>query len=89
MRPSIAATAALLVSVSADTTVYKPSCRYLPGDPGWPSAAAWSALNSTVHGRLVATIPIGTPCHDPKYNQTACATLQTNWELPQTQFVPA
>ncbi|RFU78917.1 fad binding domain-containing [Trichoderma arundinaceum] len=95
MRLSIAATAALLASVladttdtadTADTTAYKPSCRNLPGDSGWPSAAAWSALNSAVHGRLVATVPIGTPCHDPKYNKAACATLQANWPLPQTHY---
>ncbi|UKZ80017.1 hypothetical protein TrVFT333_007781 [Trichoderma virens FT-333] len=38
-----------------------PPCRYLPGDANWPNAAAWASLNSTVHGRLIATVPIGTP----------------------------
>lgn len=87
MRPSVAATAALLASVRADTAVHTASCRNLPGDASWPSAAAWSALNSTVQGRLIATVPIGTPCHDPHYKQATCAALQTNWPLPQTQFV--
>lgn len=64
-----------------------PACRYLPSDPQWPNAAAWKSLNSSVGGRLIATVPIGTPCHDPKYNKAVCAQLQSNWELPQTQFV--
>ncbi|KAL7932893.1 hypothetical protein V8C35DRAFT_305752 [Trichoderma chlorosporum] len=96
MRPSIhlAATAALFASVRADTAAAAhpppppppPSCRYLPGDANWPNAAAWASLNSTVHGRLIATVPIGTPCHDPTYNQAACSQLQTNWYLPQTHY---
>ncbi len=60
-------------------------CRYLPGDSGWPSIQAWSQLNSTVQGRLIATVPLGSPCHDPTYNATECAVLSANWALPQYQ----
>jgi len=44
-------------------------------------------LFATVNGRLVATVPIETPCHDPNYNEVACAALQSNWTLTQLQFV--
>ncbi|KAJ6113991.1 FAD-binding type 2 [Penicillium sp. IBT 18751x] len=61
-------------------------CHCLPGDRCWPSTAAWSALNSTVGGRLVATVPIGTPCHAPTYDAAACAALKSDWTLPQTHL---
>ncbi|KAK4085134.1 CAZyme family AA7 [Trichoderma aggressivum f. europaeum] len=94
----LAAAATLLASANASNLTTEavarppppppppPPCRYLPSDPQWPNAAAWKSLNSTVGGRLVATVPIGTPCHDPKYNKNVCAQLQTNWELPQTHY---
>ncbi|KAL7942698.1 hypothetical protein V8C42DRAFT_331663 [Trichoderma barbatum] len=63
-----------------------PPCRYLPGDSNYPSAATWKSLNTTVKGRLIATVPIGTPCHNPKYNQGTCAALQSAWGLPQTHY---
>lgn len=65
----------------------RPSCRYLPGDAGWPSVDEWNRLNSTVGGRLVATVPLGSPCHDPTYVAAECASLQSQWLLPQLQFV--
>lgn len=64
------------------------SCRNLPGDAGWPSAAEWNKFNSTVGGRLVATIPLGSPCHEPTYVAAECASLQSQWLEPQLQYVP-
>lgn len=63
------------------------SCRNLPGDAGWPSVAAWNSFNSTVGGRLVATVPLGSPCHDPTYVAEECASLQSQWLEPQLQYV--
>jgi hypothetical protein len=63
-------------------------CHCLPGDACWPASSQWSALNTTVNGGLVATVPIGTPCHDPNYDEVACAALQSNWTLPQLQCAP-
>ncbi|KAK1967827.1 FAD binding domain-containing protein [Colletotrichum sublineola] len=54
-------------------------CKYLPGDAGWPSADAWARLNETVGGRLIATVPLGSPCHGAAYNATECARLQDAW----------
>lgn len=61
------------------------TCHCFPGDSCWPAASAWASLNSTVGGRLIATVPIGSPCHDPNYSATECSALQTQWKLPQTQ----
>ncbi|KAH8175246.1 FAD binding domain-containing protein [Sarocladium implicatum] len=62
------------------------SCRCLPGDACWPSSEEWRKLNETVDGRLVATVPIGSPCHDPHYDEDACKKLQDGWLLPQTHL---
>ena len=68
------------------STAVADQCHCLPGDKCWPSTSAWSALNHTIGGRLVATVPIGTPCHAPTYNAAACAALKSNWTLPETHL---
>lgn len=59
---------------------YAPTCKYIPGDAGWPSHEAWHKLNTTVGGRLIATVPVADVCHNggifSAYNETACADLQ-------------
>ncbi|KAJ0348858.1 hypothetical protein COL154_013699 [Colletotrichum chrysophilum] len=86
MRSSILNLASLALasgSVAAASPVGSnsttPSCKYLPGDEGWPSPCEWAKLNATVSGRLVATVPLGTPCHGANYNATECARLQDEW----------
>jgi hypothetical protein len=60
-------------------------CYRLPSDADWPSDKAWSTLNATVNGKLVATVPIGSPCHDPTYDADACDALKASWLNPLTQ----
>ncbi|KAL1862721.1 hypothetical protein Daus18300_008365 [Diaporthe australafricana] len=55
------------------------SCRCFPGDACWPSDDEWSSLNATVGGRLIATVPLGFPCHDPHYDEEECAYLREQW----------
>ncbi|KAF2633887.1 FAD binding domain-containing protein, partial [Macroventuria anomochaeta] len=59
-------------------------CHVLPGDADWPSTEAWSTLNETVNGKLVKTVPIGSPCHDPTYDASACDALKAAWTNPLT-----
>jgi hypothetical protein len=82
-----AAMAGLAASATAARWTNSRECRVLPGDANWPDAAAWAALNETVNGRLVATVPIGHVCHDPTYDADACAALQQSWTKPVTQSV--
>lgn len=62
------------------------SCKCFPGDSCWPSAAKWSAFNSTVGGRLIATVPLANVCHDPTLNSAACTTLQSRWQFPDVHM---
>ncbi|KAI1641285.1 FAD-binding domain-containing protein [Biscogniauxia mediterranea] len=59
-------------------------CRNIPGDPNWPSVQEWDLLNQTVNGRLIRTIPIGSVCHDPDYNEEACQALAAGWVYTST-----
>ncbi|RFU29540.1 hypothetical protein B7463_g6798, partial [Scytalidium lignicola] len=78
------ATALLAASHAlADTSSLNSNCKCMPGDECWPSPIAWSILNATVGGRLIATTPIGTPCHDPNYDAAECAYLQSQVHNPQ------
>lgn len=61
-------------------------CRCLPGDACWPSDKVWDEFNDKVDGRLIKTIPIGSPCHDPNYDEAACKALKESWLLPQTHI---
>jgi hypothetical protein len=78
----IASLLAVLPQASASS-----ACRCFPGDACWPSESDWSHFNKTIEGRLISTIPLGTPCHTPNYNATACAVLEAGWELPEEQYV--
>lgn len=52
MRPFSNTLLFLVGAVSAYT-----ACRNVPGSAGYPNAAAWSKLNATISGRLVAVVP--------------------------------
>ena len=84
MKPTTVSTLFLASLVNAAKG--QADCLCLPGDACWPSQAKWSSLNSTVGGKLVATVPIGSPCHDPTYDATACADLQKAWTNPLTHI---
>lgn len=60
-------------------------CHCLPTDSCWPAPSAWASLNTTVGGSLIATVPIGSPCHAPHYDAVACASIKANWTKPEPQ----
>jgi hypothetical protein len=80
LRSLLLLVAAELVSIA----FAKPTqtCRYLPGDAGWPSSREWHALNRTVSGRLIATVPLGSVCHTKgefaAFDEGKCSTLQAD-----------
>ncbi|KAI0248051.1 FAD-binding domain-containing protein [Lactifluus subvellereus] len=56
-------TAAIAVSLLGTAVVHAWSrCRNQPGDPGFPTAADWSALNDTIYGRLIRVMPSAKAC---------------------------
>jgi len=56
-----------------------PECKCFPGDECWPAASMWQELNDTVGGRLIETLPLAAPCHDPLYDRGKCRYLQDQW----------
>ena len=65
------------------------SCKCFPGDGCWPAPAEWSKLNSTIGGRLVQTVPLGSPCHGSDYDAGVCKSLQQQWQFEEVQSVYA
>jgi hypothetical protein len=91
MHPSLVLLALASAAVASPTyNSHSPrgqTCRKLPQDTDWPSQQIWNVLNATVGGRLVATIPLASPCHDPNYDAARCDALRAGWVYPQTQYV--
>ena len=97
LRHSLCLLAVAIAAQSAPTA--NNACRFMPTDPEWPSAKMWAALNQTVHGQLIATVPIAAPCHDstapkgglardwPTYDEQKCTELQERWLEPELQYV--
>jgi hypothetical protein len=60
-------------------------CRYIPGDEGWPSEPQWKQLNSSIGGRLIATEPLASPCHQPGYDMQKCSFIREQWGFAPLQ----
>ncbi|KAI0862704.1 putative FAD-dependent isoamyl alcohol oxidase [Xylaria cubensis] len=85
VKPVFAGICALALLTSVDAT-----CRSIPGDADWPSPEQWTELNTTVHGRLIQTIPQASVCHTTPFadfNSDACKALQTAWTQTETYEV--
>ncbi|KAK8062544.1 hypothetical protein PG997_014641 [Apiospora hydei] len=64
-------------------------CKCFPGDTCWPTPVEWEAFNKTVHGRLVATVPIASVCHHDSftdYDATRCQHLRDDWLQPEIHY---
>jgi hypothetical protein len=80
MRQSVSLLAlAASLAAAAPSAPRSCECRNIPGDAGWPTAAQWNRLNSTVNGRLIGTVPLAQVCHDPFYDEEACNAVREAW----------
>jgi hypothetical protein len=77
----------LLSVITANAAPSSAGCKAFPGDQAWPSTAEWDAFNQTVGGRLVATVPLGTPCHGSTFDNTTCEDLKSKWQFEEIQYV--
>ncbi|KAL1628381.1 hypothetical protein SLS54_001954 [Diplodia seriata] len=56
------------------------SCKAFPGDAAWPSESQWAALNETLEGALIKSVPHASVCYEgPYYDEASCATITANW----------
>ncbi|KAL6855741.1 hypothetical protein J3F83DRAFT_475402 [Trichoderma novae-zelandiae] len=89
--PALISAAAVTTSTgtSTSTTPSSSSCRCLPSDPCWPAKPAWDAFNATVGGRLIATVPLASVCHNSPFGRFSageCAQLRDTWDFPDTHI---
>ncbi|KAL4791430.1 FAD-binding domain-containing protein [Aspergillus venezuelensis] len=77
---------AVVTVITATSASQSGSCRCLPGDECWPSPSTWDEFNKTIDDRLIATAPLGSPCHDPTYDEETCTLLRTGWTDPEPHY---
>ena len=70
-----------------EVTTIVTDCRCMLEDACWPSIVEWSQFNESIGGRLERTIPIGSPCHDPEYDEEKCRYLKDHWTSTYLQYV--
>ncbi|KAF2127476.1 FAD-binding domain-containing protein [Dothidotthia symphoricarpi CBS 119687] len=61
-------------------------CKAFPGDEAWPSESEWDVFNTTVGGRLIATVPLGAPCHGSDFDATTCNDLKSQWQYEEIHY---
>ncbi|RYN40780.1 putative FAD-linked oxidoreductase [Alternaria arborescens] len=75
-----------LLSVVSATNPTSNRCKSFPGDKSWPSQSDWNSLNKTVGGRLVATVPLGAPCHGSTFDNATCESLKSQWQYERIHY---
>ncbi|KAI0386910.1 FAD binding domain-containing protein [Hypomontagnella monticulosa] len=82
----VCTTSVAVLLILVITLVTCQDCRCIPGDSCWPSSSDWALLNQTVQGRLIATVPLASPCHEPFYGEAECAVLKQDWPYAQAHI---
>ena len=72
--------AALSLAAISTPLRAEPLRRVRPGEPGWPSDAAWAELDRSVGGNLIKPQPLLAPCADE--HGAACAELRKHLSNP-------
>ncbi|KAF2871699.1 FAD binding domain protein [Massariosphaeria phaeospora] len=74
-------TSAALLSTTVVSENGTKECKCVPGADCWPSAADFSALNVTLSGHLIQSLPPASVCYtnQPTYNSTTCDYVLENW----------
>ncbi len=74
-------TAALSLAMMPGLVRAKALARVRPGDPGWPSDAAWAELDRAVGGNLIRPQPLLAPCSVDEH-AAACTDLVKHLRNP-------
>lgn len=51
------------------------SCRCRPWETCWPTETEWAGFRNSIDGDLVRLQPVGSVCHEPTFNRSACDNL--------------
>lgn len=78
----------LFTSVSG-SSLSSGECKAYPGDTAWPSKEEWDALDKSMNGALIPTVPIAAPCYQDwnRFDQQKCDAIIANWTSPYFQYV--
>jgi hypothetical protein len=69
---------AIEATISAANAYSRRRCTF--GDYCWPDASTWQALNDSVSGHLIQSVPAAAVCHKDHYDAALCDTAQKSWK---------
>jgi hypothetical protein len=78
-------TSAAQQTFNADPGARPGSCKWVPGEAGWPSDQDWALLKQQVKGRLLKPIPPAAGCHRTEYGNVrqSCAAISLGFKDSQ------
>ena len=66
-------------------------CKTYPGDSLWPSPFLWDIFDLLLGKAISPIVPIASPCYENStyddFNAAKCATISSNWNQGNTQYV--
>src|SRR5690242_2354599 len=71
-----------MCKASPSLSLHKPRSRVqVPGDACWPSEADFTALNATLGGRLIASVPPASVCYSShaNFDEEKCDGILASW----------
>ncbi|KAJ8059942.1 hypothetical protein OCU04_011561 [Sclerotinia nivalis] len=76
------------ITIATNSTISQ-TCKITPQDASWPSEADWTALNTSISGTLIKTLPPASSCYpgNPFNSAQNCSSVQENWLLASWQAV--
>ncbi|KAH8929984.1 FAD-binding domain-containing protein [Atractiella rhizophila] len=63
------------------------ACSY--GEECWPSKPEWEALDASLSGRIIESLPPARFCHGDIYDEEKCAEAKANWDVSEWKTVQA
>ncbi|KAL7266287.1 hypothetical protein RUND412_011172 [Rhizina undulata] len=91
--PSVLLGGLSFLAISSSTPVSSPyddndGCKCDPSGPCWPSPYTWAALNTTLSGALISTVPLASVCYPdhPKFSREACEQVYTQWSTDALHY---
>ncbi|KAJ5577927.1 uncharacterized protein N7459_006891 [Penicillium hispanicum] len=70
-----------IITNPVTTPVSTPNCKSSPHNDSWPSVKEWNALNQSIGGSLLQTVPAASSCYDgnPFNSPYNCSDVRAQW----------
>lgn len=79
--PCLIPLVSLFLCVTITTAASISTCKTTPSDIDWPIESAWAALNASIDGTLIKTLPPASSCYvgNPFNSTNSCESVGSDW----------